>query len=159
MKIKNYNEAAFEELKKSLFKHIDGGNSVHVLLKMINEVNEQFPGIKNIFIHDMGSFLTHWFSLVQDSRRCSLPLRAKILTVDMVMKYSDFNNFSIFCYDKIDQTVNKHTNRLLANDILSYLTCVIKAVIQSTRRSIGLDLNSKKYGVKTNTGTAAVSAE
>ena len=42
MRIKNYSETAFEELKNSLLKHIDGGNSVHVLLKMINETEEQF---------------------------------------------------------------------------------------------------------------------
>ena len=150
MRIKNYSETAFEELKNSLLKHIDGGNSVHVLLKMINETEEQFPGIKNIFIHDMGSFLTHWFNLVQDSRSCSRQLRAKILTLDMISEYSDFNNFVIFCYDKIDKTENKYTNRPLANDLLSYLACTIKAVVQSTRRSIGLDLNSKKYGTAVN---------
>ena len=41
MRIKNYSEAAFEELKNSLLKHIDGGNSVHVLLKMINETEDK----------------------------------------------------------------------------------------------------------------------
>ena len=150
MRIKNYSETAFEELKNSLLKHIDGGNSVHVLLKMINETEEQFPGIKNIFIHDMGSFLTHWFWLVQDSRCCSLSLRAKILTLNTISEYSDFNRFAVFCYDKIDKTENKYTNRPLANDLLSYLACTVKAVVQSTRRSIGLDLNSKKYGSAVN---------
>ena len=68
----------------------------------------------------------------------------------MISEYSDFNNFVIFCYDKIDKIENKYTNRPLAKDLLSYLACTIKAVVQSTRRSIGLDLNSKKYGTAVN---------
>lgn len=157
--IKNYSETAFEELKKSLLKNIDGGNSVHVLLKMVNETDEQFPGIKNIFIHDMGAFLTHWFELVHDSRSCSKTLRSKILNMKFISEYSDFNNYVIFCYDKIDSAKSKYTDNYLCEDLLSYLICTIKAIIQTTRRSIGLDQNSKKYGIKTNTRTVSTTTE
>ena len=155
MAVKKYNESAFTELMNTLNKHIDGGNSLPVFTKMINEVNEQFPGLKDTFIHDMGEFLTHWFELVNDCKLCSAKLQAKILTIDMIMKYSDFNRFVPFCYDVIDQTINPHTNRLYAQDLTSYLACIVKAVIQTTRRAKGLDLNSKKYGNATKDDTTA----
>ena len=54
------------------------------------------------------------------------------------------------------QEINPHTNRLYSSDLLSYLACIIKAIIQTTRRQLGLDLNSKKYGntIKNDTATA-----
>mgnify|MGYP000715966982 CR=1 FL=1 len=80
----------------------------------------------------------------------------KILNVDFVTTYSDFNNFTTYCYDVIDQEINPHTNRLYSSDLLSYLACIIKAIIQTTRRQLGLDLNSKKYGntIKNDIATA-----
>ena len=156
MAVKKYNENAYNELMNTLNKHIDGGNSLPVFTKMINEVNEQFPGLKDNFIHDMGKFLTHWFELVNDCKSCSTKLQAKILSIDTISEYSDFNRFVSFCYDVIDQTINPHTNRLYALDLTSYLACIIKAVIQTTRRSKGLDLNSKKYGNTTQNDTTAV---
>lgn len=155
--VKNYNENAFNELVNTINKHIDGDSSaLPVLVDMITEVDKKYPMLKNKFIHDMGSFMTHWFNLINDSKSCSLKLRAKILTVDFVTTYSDFNNFTTYCYDVIDQEINPHTNRLYSSDLLSYLACIIKAIIQTTRRQLDLDLNSKKYGntIKNDTATA-----
>lgn len=143
--IKNYSVVAYNDLIKSLEKHTSGGNSMYVLRKMIDDCEDKWPGIKDRFIHDMGSFLSHWFELVNESHRCSRKLQAKILTKDMVLKYSDFNNVTTFCYDVIDNAVNPYTNRLYTRDILSYMDCVIKAVVQTTRRHHGFDTNSKKY--------------
>ena len=78
--IKNYNENAFNELVNTINKHIDGDSSaLPVLVDMITELDKKYPMLKNKFIHDMGSFMTHWFNLINDSKSCSLKLRAKIL--------------------------------------------------------------------------------
>lgn len=145
MKVKNYNDKAFESLVTSVNKHIDNGNAFAVLVKMMNELDETYPGIKDLFIKSMGRFMTHWFEIVNDSKSCSLKLRSKILSWNIISQYSDFDAFTVFCYDKINDAVNPYTGDLYTDNILSYLSSTLKAVIQCSRRNIGLDCNSKKH--------------
>lgn len=149
--MKHYSINAYNELINGLNKNVEGSNiAIAVLTTLIDEVEEIHPGIRDRFIHDMGAFMTMWFDMVRDSNHCTKNLRAKILTYDMISKYSHFNHFVVFCYDVVDQDINPKTNKLYVDEILSHLTCVVKSIVQTTRRNIGLDLNSKKYGDKNN---------
>ena len=144
---RKYKNSAFTELINSLKKNIAGGSSLDILIKIINENDTKYPELKNIFIHDMGSFMTHWFNMVNDSKKCSLKLQSKILSLQLISQYSDFNNLVLYCYNIIDQDKNEHNGNLLSQDILNYTYCIIKSIIQTTRRKIGLDTISKKYGI------------
>lgn len=147
MKTRPYAENAFAELVKTLEAHTGNGNSLSVLVKMLNENENEFEGLKKCFIHDMNKFLTHWFTLVHDTKDLPSNLRAKIISKEFVEQYfsSDFNRFTLFCYDKIDKKVNPYTNHLMARDIINYTLCVIKAIIQYTRCEMGYDSNSSRY--------------
>ena len=145
--MKKYNDIAFEELRKALVKYTGNGGGMCILLKMINENDEEFPGLKNTFIHDMNKFLTHWFYLNNEVKSCSIQLKAKVLSRDFINEHyiKDFDRLVLFCYDKIDKKINKFTNRLLAKDIVSHLDSTVKSLIQYKRISLGLDNNCKKF--------------
>ena len=147
MKKRPYADNAFDELVKTLKAHTGNGNSVDVLIKMICENDEEFNGLKDRFIHDMNKFLTNWFTLESEANRVSSKLRAKLLSKQFVETYfsNDFNSFTTFCYDKIDQKVNPYTNHLMSRDLINYTLCVVKAIIQYTRCEWGYDNNSTKY--------------
>lgn len=144
---KKYAVNAFDELIYELEHHVGKSNALSILVKMLNENDNEFPGLKDCFIHDMNKFLSHWFKLVNDTNKLPSNLRAKIVSRDFMEHYysSDFNRFTVFCYDKIDKKVNPFTNHLMARDIINYTLCVIKAVIQYTRCSLGYDANGLKY--------------
>lgn len=145
---KKYAANAFNELWKTLESHTGKGNSLAVLIKMIEENDAEFNGLKDVFIHDMNKFLTHWFTLVFETNRINSKIRSKILSREFMEKYysNDFNRFISFMSNApISEKVNPHTNHLLTRDLTNYTLCVIKAVIQYTRCSLGYDANGKKY--------------
>lgn len=145
---KSYAVNAFNELVKTLESHTGNGNSLSVLVKMINENEEEFNGLKASFIHDMNKFLTHWFTLVFETSRTDSKLRSKILSRKFMEDYysNDFNRFiSFMCNAPISEKVNPHTGHLLTRDLTNYTLCIIKAVIQHTRCSLGYDANGQKY--------------
>ena len=112
--VKNYNENAFNELVNTINKHIDGDSSaLPVLVDMITELDKKYPMLKNKFIHDMGSFMTHWFNLINDSKSCSLILRAKTLNIDFVTRYSAFKfNYRFLAYFAFDDQYATVTPKL-----------------------------------------------
>ena len=77
---KKYAANAFNELWKTLESHTGKGNSLAVLIKMIEENDAEFNGLKDVFIHDMNKFLTHWFTLVFETNRINSKIRSKILS-------------------------------------------------------------------------------
>lgn len=145
---RKYAPNAFNELWKTLEDHTGKGNSLTVLIKMIEENDAEFNGLKDAFIHDMNKFLTHWFTLVFETSKVDSKLRSKILTREFMETYysNDFNRFiSFMCKAPISEKINPHTNHLLTRDLTNYTLCVIKAVVQYTRCSLGYDANGQKY--------------
>lgn len=145
---KKYAANAFNELIKTLESHTGKGNALPVLVKMINENDQEFKGLKQAFIHDMNKFLTHWFRLVFDTARSDSKLRSKILSRKFMEDYysNDFNRFiSFMCNAPISEKINPYTGHLLTRDLTNYTLCIIKAVIQHTRCSLGYDANGQKY--------------
>ena len=147
MKIKNYSDACFNDLVKCLYRNVEGGNCVFSLLRSLERAEKKYPEIRNYFIHDMNAWLTHWFELVEDSSSCPLKLRSKILTVPFATDCADFNNINIFCNDKAE-AINPELGISYGADFISFLACTVKAIVQTKRRSLGLDCNSKKYGIQ-----------
>jgi len=145
---KKYANNAFNELIKSLESHMGKTNALSVLVKMLNENDQEFKGLKDAFIHDMNKFLSHWFRLVFETKNLSSALRAKILTRQFIETYyiNDFNRFIGFMSNApISEKINTFTGHLVTRDLTNYTMCVIKAVIQHTRCSLGYDVNGLKY--------------
>ena len=145
---KKYAVNAFDELVNTLTTHMGKSNALSVLVKMINENDKEFDGLKEAFIHDMNKFLSHWFSLVFDTKSSSSSLRAKILTREFMETYysNDFNRFISFMSNApISEKINPYTGHFVTRDLTNYTLCVIKAVIQHTRCSLGYDANGTKY--------------
>lgn len=145
---KKYAVNAFSELQKTLESHTGKGNALAVLIKMIEENDAEFKGLKDAFIHDMNKFLTHWFTLVFETSRVKSSLRSKILSREFMETYysNDFNRFiSFMCNAPISEKINPHTNHPVTRDLTNYTLCVVKAVIQHTRCSLGYDANGQKY--------------
>lgn len=147
MKIKNYSESCYKDLIKCLYHNVEGGNCIYSLIHSLESATEHYPEIKNYFIHDMNAWLTRWFNLCADVDQCSLKLKSKILNVKFATDFSDFNNINIYCNDKATD-INPMLGVSYGKDLISFIACTVKAIIQTKRRSLNLDSNSKKYGLK-----------
>ena len=142
---KEYTDTCYNDLVSCLYRNVEGGNCIYSLLRSVDRAEEKYPGIKRYFIHDMNAWLTSWFELISDTAGCSLKLRLKILSVAFSTDNSSFNNINIYC-TTIATDINPELGISYGEDLAGYIACAVKAIVQTKRRSLGLDCNSKKYG-------------
>lgn len=134
--MKKYSDTSFNELFSSLNNNVNN-NIIDNIKDIFNKTEIKYPGFRDKLVHDMGSFLTHWYDLVNRTTKCDNSLRSKILTYDFIMQYSDFNNVTVFIYDNINYDKKENSDICYQKYVLSYIEYMVKTVVNITRRKLG----------------------
>ena len=198
MKTKNSTMEKLDELMLPVRRHTSHSEKAKCIKNfedLIKEIND--PRITNVFISELGWFLTDLFELFHEVDKLrNLDLKNKILTKEFIRpeKYFlkskkianklmriraaiEYNESAKHKLSEITKDANRKAIRIswkeasdLTRELLDwynggdcnciefketarktmllyhYIPAIIKALIQTKRRSLGLDCNSKKFG-------------
>lgn len=110
---------------------------------VVKDIEREIPSFKDVFTHDMHKFITTWNRIKNsvgvntgDFHDLSKEVLDKILRMSGKDVCGIFSNVyqAISCNELTEQERKDFTN---------WLDCVIKAVIETSRRTAGLDVNGR----------------
>lgn len=133
--MKNYSEAAVNDLFNTLVKNTETGRCVTKLQAIYGEI--KIPAVKRAIIHDMCRFLSDWFTLVHDASTIENPvLLNKVLS-------AKFINADSYLRSTIGECNRVGRSNRSVNIVVSYCKSCIKAIIMTSRRKYGFDCQGK----------------
>ena len=140
---------ATEELKKYLQRNIESGETIigntFEVLQKIDESIDWKKGETTIteqFVSTLNNYIGKFAFVCKHTE--SLPKSISSKTIHRNFLIDDEYDFGKILYRCEKLGVPQETITKLDN----YRSCLVKALVQTKRRSIGLDTNSKKYGIR-----------
>lgn len=145
-KVKIYDDTqVITDLLKCLSNDIINGNNMLASFnKALLEVN---PVMRCTIIRDMWRFINCWHETVNSvSMVKNTKVLANIFTLSFIMQrinlFQDtIITFKAECLDIPEDKLKDNEIYLRNAKLTSYISCIVKAVIQTTRRKYGLDNN------------------
>ena len=156
------------DLMISIRRNTQGSNCITIFERLLNEISDK--DVVDTVIVDMHRFITEFSRLCKDvDNMRNLDFIAKILTHDFIQPYRCFHNsrkiaglylwMSDILKEKIKNpyveietkislpNVNAEKLELARQVVLlyNYLPAIVKALIQTKRRGLNLDKNSKQF--------------
>ena len=142
MKKKVYSEQAVAEMFETLRKNVEGGRCVDRLEELYNTVT--VPQVKTAIVCNINAFLCAWFKLLKDVENVD-PKKSKVFLSRVINnKFINYDGYLTDVYRTCFQ-VNSRITHILPD----YVRASLKAVIQTKRRALGLDMNSTRFGKST----------
>lgn len=130
-----------EELMVAIGRYTNNipSRCITVFGELLDELSEiSYP---SVVISEMSGFLTETLEIFSEVSRLTLKkLQSKILTTDFLQPMRHFKKSRELLGTYSDPEIARKT-KLLYN----HIPAVIKAILQTHRRSLGMDQNTKKY--------------
>lgn len=149
MKEKKFNK---EEMMVAIKRNVAGSPCIDVFEKLLSEVDQE---VSDIVVSDVSGFLSRAFQVFHESDKVEdKKIKSKLLTKDFIggvyFKKIDrlkrnTENLKFWEDEAINPDLEKKESYRKTLLLCNYVPAIIKAVIQTKRRSVGLDMNSKKF--------------
>jgi hypothetical protein len=143
-------EETYQVVLRLLRKHISKPNCVDVLEEVAERLNSQYveyeDEVKKRLSRDFMRFFEYWFLTVKDAEKCSPNGQSILLNINTIDPWRFFKD--IYVRFNKGFMVNLPEDNTDEGKLVRLINICIKAVIQTKKRTMGMETPSKKYPVE-----------
>lgn len=148
---KDFNvDETYSMVLKVLRKNMNGNKSVDILDEVVERLNKKYTKheneVKKRVSRDFMKFFGFWFTNVKDAEKVSKNSQSILLNINTVNPWRFFKDVYVKFNNGFMTTLPDDSSD--EGKLVRYINICLKGVIQTKKRSIGMDANSKKYPVE-----------